>query len=157
MKKLLVVLTISLMSPIWSAYAWNPVRDVQDNLKWTLGEEASIGTAYKIGGSGPVDIGQRGDSAMLGIFDYRFVKMSYGAITDPQSGSKVGDGLKVGLMLNYFLNWFKSPQTPAMQLLSNVNVGPTITVPLLTESKPLKYPSVWIEANYRFGGVNGTH
>jgi hypothetical protein len=134
-----------------SAQAFNPITDVQDNLKWTLGEEALLGTAYKIGGSGSFNIGQRGDSVMFGIFDYRFIKQSYGAISNPQNGEKVGDGLKTGLMLNYFLNWFKSPQTPAMALLSNVNIGPSITFPLFSEPKPLKYPSIWLEANYRFG------
>jgi hypothetical protein len=134
-----------------SAWGWNPITDVQDNLKWTLGEEVAIGTAYKIGGGGPILVGQRGDSAMLGIFDYRCLKMSYGAISDPQNGSKIGDGLKAGLMLNYFLGWFKSPQTPAMQLLNNINIGPTITIPLLTDSQPLQHPSIWVEANFRFG------
>ena len=151
MKKFPVFFALFLMCGSAKAFAWNPILDVQQNLKWTLGEEASLGTAYKIGGGGPVKIGQRGDSAMLGIFDYRFTKVSYGAISNPQDGSKIGDGLKVGLMLNYFLNWFQSPQTPAMQVLQNVNIGPTITVPLLTDPQPLKHPSIWVEANYRFG------
>lgn len=93
---------------------------------------------------------------MLGIFDYRFLKMSYGAISDPDNGEKIGDGLKTGLMLNYFLGWFKSPQTPAMQLLQNVNIGPAISVPLLTGSKPFKYPSIWVEVNYKFSGMPTT-
>jgi hypothetical protein len=147
----LVIIGMFLFSAINAAFAWNPVKDVQDNLKWTLGEEASIGTAYKIAGSGPVKVGKRGDSAMLGIFDYRFIKESYGMISDPDNGSKIGDGLKTGFMLNYFLGWFKSPQTPAMQMLQNVNIGPAITIPLFTESNPLKYPSIWLEANFRFG------
>ena len=88
---------------------------------------------------------------MIGIFDYRFTKVSYGAISDPNNGEKIGDGLKVGLMLNYFLGWFKSPQTPAMQVAQNVNIGPAVTIPLFTEPQPLKFPSIWIEANYRFG------
>ena len=134
-----------------TAHAFNPITDIQQNLVWTLGEQASLGTAYKIGGSGPVAIGKRGDSAMLGVFDYRFTKVSYGAISDPQDGSKIGDGVKLGLKLNYFLNWFQSPQTPAMKMLQNINIGPSITVPLLTDSRPLKYPSIWVEANYQFG------
>lgn len=154
MKIVLWPLIIIGMVAIWGAeraFAFNPITDVQQNLKWTLGEEAALGTAYKIGGSGAVKIGQRGDSAMLGIFDYRFTKVSYGAISNPQDGSKIGDGLKVGLQLNYFLGWFQSPQTPAMQVLNNVNIGPTITIPLLTDSTPLKHPSIWMECNYRFG------
>jgi hypothetical protein len=146
-KALIVVLLLS-----EAAFSFNPVTDIQDNLKWTIGDEASVGTAYKVAGSGPVKIGQRGDSAFLGIFDYRFIKESYGFIADPQNGGKFGDGLKTGFMLNYFLNWFKSPQTPAMKLLQNINIGPAFTIPLFTESKPLKYPSIWIEANYKFGG-----
>lgn len=144
-----IVLAISLLKT--NALAFNPLTDVQDNLRWTLGEQAALGTAYKIGGSGETKIGQRGDSVMFGIFDYRFIKESYGAISDPQNGNKIGDGLKTGLMLNYFLGWFKSPQTPAMQLLNNINIGPTITIPLLTDPQPLKHPSVWLEANYQFG------
>lgn len=148
---IIIVAAIAILGVIQSSFAFNPVTDVQENLKWTLGEQAALGTACKIGGSGSVDIGKRADSVMFGIFDYRFVKMSYGAITDPSNGEKVGDGLKGGLMLNYFLGWFKSPQTPAMQLLNNINIGPTITIPLLTDSQPLKHPSIWIEANYMFG------
>lgn len=139
-----------LVSCLPKAHAFNPVTDVQDNLRWTLGEQASLGTAYKIGGSGDVKVGERGDSVMFGIFDYRFLKESYGVIKDA-NGSNVGDGLKTGLMLNYFLGWFKSPQTPAMQVLNNVNIGPTFTIPVLTDSQPLKHPSVWLEANYQFG------
>lgn len=151
MKKFPAFIALFLMWPLRPATAYNPITDVQDNLKWTLGEQAAVGTAYKIGGSGDVKIGDRGDSAMFGIFDYRFIKESYGVITNPQSGEKVGDGLKTGLMLNYFLGWFKSPQTPAMQLLNKINVGPTLTVPLLTDSKPLQHPSIWVEANFQFG------
>jgi hypothetical protein len=143
--------TLALLLICGNAFAFNPVTDIQDNLKWTLGEQAMLGTAYKIGGSGDFKIGDRGDSAMFGIFDYRFTKISYGVITNPQNGEKVGDGLKGGLMLNYFLGWFKSPQTPAMQLLNNINIGPTVTIPLLSDPQPLKHPSVWIEANYQFG------
>lgn len=151
MKKLIRVLWLMGLLPV-AAAAWNPITDVQQNLVWTLGEEAALGTAYKIAGSGPIAIGKRGDSAMLGIFDYRFIKLSYGAISDPDNGSKIGDGLKTGLMLNYFLGWFKSPQTPAMQMLQNINIGPALSFPLLTESRPLKYPSIWVECNYKFGG-----
>lgn len=140
-----------LLGPLYPAFAYNPVTDIQDNLKWTLGEQAAIGTAYKVAGSGEFKTGQRGDSAMFGIFDYRFIKMSYGAISNPQDGSRVGDGLKAGLMMNYFLGWFKSPQTDMMKVLNNVNIGPTVTVPLLTDSRPFTHPSVWIEANYQFG------
>jgi hypothetical protein len=147
-----VVAGILAIGATMQALAWNPVTDVQEKLVWTLGQEASLGTAYKVAGSGPVAIGKRGDSAMLGVFDYRFIKVSYGAIRDSESGEKVGDGLKTGLMLNYFLGWFKSPQTPTMQVLQNVNIGPAVSIPLFTESKPFKYPSIWIEGNYKFGG-----
>lgn len=150
MKKLIVTLML-LLFPFTPAMAFNPVTDVQDNLKWTLGDQAAMGTAYKIGGSGEVKVGQRGDSVMFGIFDYRFIKESYGAIKNPNDGSKIGDGLKTGFMLNYFLGWFKSPQTPAMQLLNNINIGPTITIPLFSDSKPFQHPSVWLEANFQFG------
>lgn len=151
MKKLLVLAALFLLWPPRPAAAFNPILDVQDNLRWTLGEQAALGTAYKIGGSGDVKIGQRGDSAMFGIADYRFVKFSYGAIANPDNGEKIGDGFKTGLMLNYFLGWFKSPQTPAMQLLNNINIGPAVTIPLLSDAQPLKHPSVWVEANYQFG------
>lgn len=150
MKKLLLAFVLA-FGPWRPAAAFNPITDIRENLQWTLGEQASFGTAYKIGGSGDVAIGNRGDSVMFGIFDYRFFRQSYGVIKDPDSGAKVGDGLKTGLMLNYFLGWFKSPQTPAMQFLNNINIGPTITLPLLTDPQPLKHPSVWLEANYMFG------
>jgi hypothetical protein len=150
MKRLLIITSLCLIGNSVS-YCWNPITDIQEQLKWTLGEEAALGTAYKIGGSGDVKIGQRGDSAMLGIFDYRFVKVSYGAISNPQNNEKIGDGFKTGLMLNYFLGWFKSPQTPAMQLLQNVNIGPAVTIPLFSDPQPLKHPSVWLECNYKFG------
>lgn len=152
MKRFLLLVGILMIYPLRPAAAFNPILDIQDKLVWTLGEEAALGTAYKIAGSGDVKIGQRGDSAMFGIFDYRFIKESYGIIKNTEDGSKLGDGLKTGLKLNYFLGWFKSPQTPAMQLLNNINIGPTITIPVLTDPQPFKHPSVWIEANYQFGG-----
>jgi hypothetical protein len=150
MKKLLLLAGLLLIGPRW-AMAFNPVTDVQDKLIWTLGEQASIGTAYKLAGGGPIGNGQRGDSIMFGIFDYRFLKESYGAISDPQNGQKVGDGLKTGLQLNYFLGWFKSPQTDAMKLLNNINIGPVYTVPLLTGPAPFKGGAFWLECNYQFG------
>ena len=149
---LIIALAImAMLAGIQFAFAWNPVTDVQDNLLWTLGEQAQIGTAYKLAGGGTVGNGQRGDSVMLGIFDYRFTKLSYGMISDPQNGSRIGDGLKGGIQLNYFLNWFKSPQTPAMALLKNVNIGPVFTVPLISTSKPFQGGALWLEANYSFG------
>lgn len=147
----IIVVAVIAVLGVLNAHAFNPITDVQQNLTWTLGEQAELGTAYKIAGSGDFKIGNRGDSAMFGIADYRFLKFSYGAIANPDNGEKIGDGFKTGLMLNYFLGWFKSPQTPAMQVLQNINIGPTVTIPLLSNSTPLKYPSVWIEANYQFG------
>jgi len=133
------------------AYGWNPVTDVQNNLVWTAGTEVSIGTAYKLGGSGPARNGMRGDSVMFGIFDYRFLSESYGAINDPNGGGKLGDGLKTGLLLNYFLGWFKNPETPVMKALQNVNVGPVITTPILSSDHPFKTIDYWVEANLKFG------
>lgn len=134
-----------------NVHAFNPITDVQENLRWTIGEQAQLGTAYKIAGNGPVDTGHRGDSVTLGIFDYRFFKEGYTVINDPASGGHLGDGLKTGLQLNYFLGWFKSPQTPAMQLLNNINIGPVVTVPLFSESKPFQAIDLWIEGNWQFG------
>lgn len=150
MKKL-ALLAVLCLWPLRPAQAFNPITDVQDNLKWTIGDQAQLGTAYKIAGSGPVERGHRGDSATLGIFDYRFIKEGYTVINDPSSGGRLGDGLKTGLELNYFLGWFKSPQTPAMALLNNVNIGPVVTVPLFSVSKPFQAVDLWIEANYQFG------
>jgi hypothetical protein len=145
--KLLALIGVFALYPLRPAAAWNPIRDVQEKLVWTLGEQASLGTAYKIAGGGNLENGKRGDSAMFGIFDYRFLKASYGAISDPANGSKIGDGLKAGLKLNYFLGWFKSPQTPVMAFLNNINVGPTYTVPLLSSPRS---GILWVEANYSF-------
>jgi hypothetical protein len=149
---LVIALAImALLAGLQMAHAFSPITDVQDNLKWTAGEQALVGTAYKVAGSGPVERGHRGDSLSLGIFDYRFIKESYTVINDPASGGRLGDGLKTGLQLNYFLGWFKSPQTTTMQMLNNVNIGPVITVPLLSTSKPFQAVDVWLEANWQFG------
>ncbi len=146
-----VVALIGLIALAMPSHAFNPVTDVQDNLIWTAGSQAQLGTAYKMVGSGPVERGHRGDSLTLGIFDYRFIKEGYTVINDPSSGGRLGDGLKTGLMLNYFLGWFKSPQTPIMQALNNVNVGPVITVPMFSASKPFREVDLWLEANWQFG------
>jgi hypothetical protein len=132
-------------------HAFNPILDIQTELKWTLGEEAEVGTAYKIAGAGPIPNGQRGDSVMFGIYDYRFLKESYGIISDPQNGERFGDGLKTGLKLNYFLGWFKSPETPAMIFLNKINIGPVYTVPILSTTKPFQGGTLWVEANLQFG------
>jgi hypothetical protein len=88
---------------------------------------------------------------MFGIFDYRFIEESYGAIYDPSGGGRLGDGLKTGFKLNYFLGWFKNPSTPLMKALQNINVGPLLTVPVLSSPHPFNAIDLWVEANYRFG------
>lgn len=150
MKKLPVFLAVFLMWPVRPAFAWNPVTDVRDNLKWTFGQKAEAGIAVKIGGAGDLERGDTATSMLAGIADYRFLAFSYGGIRVNTNDAKVTDSFKVGYKITSFFDLFKNPPTPEMAWMRNVNFGPVMSMPVIAR----KHPITWfLEANYSFGGT----
>jgi hypothetical protein len=97
--KRLLILILALLVCKANAFAFNLWEDVQQNTQWTLGENASAGTAYDVV-KDQIDV-----SELAQIASYRFLSAWYGGIQVPQSDNTVKwtDAGKIGLNLNYFL------------------------------------------------------
>lgn len=141
MKRFWLLLTILVASPIWSFNLW---RDVQENTQWTLGENASAGTAVN------VKNGNLYGSEFAGIASYRMFSTWYGGINIPQGDNtmKFTDAAKLGLNLNYFLAGFANKPP---ELLKRIVIGPAIAYPLLVTPRT---PTYTIDINYLFGNIN---
>lgn len=149
MKRLaLCVMGLILVGPGF-AYAWNPLIDLRDNLQWTFGKKAETGIAVKIGGAGDLEKGDTATSALAGIFDYHFLSAAYGGIKVNKNDAKVTDSFKIGLQLTSFFDLFKNPPTAEMAFMRNINVGPVMSMPVISRSHPVTW---FLEGNYAFGG-----
>lgn len=150
MRKCQLIL-IGLLFSIWPnrpVFAFNPVTDIRDHTVWTFGKAAEIGTAVKFAGGGELKSGETASSFLAGIAEYRFLALSYGGTRVNKSNADLIDTAKIGLRLNAFLDWFKNAPTPEMALLRNINIGPSVAMPLL--SSP--HVAVWLmDINYQFG------
>lgn len=154
MKKLLigVLFSICMMCPNRPAFAWNPVTDIRDNVVWTFGKTAEIGTAIKLGGAGDLETGDTTTSFLAGIAEYRFLALSYGGTRINKDRAEMTDTCKVGIRLAPILGWFKNPPTPEMAMLKNINVGPSLAFPIF--SNP--HTATWFfDFNYEFNGLSG--
>jgi hypothetical protein len=141
---------IALCAGIQMAFAWNPLTDVRDNLIWTFGKTADAGIAVKVAGAGDLEPGDTATSALAGIADYRFLTISYGGIRVNKNDAKVTDTFKTGLRLTSFFDLFKNPPTQEMSFMKNINIGPAISVPIISRTHPV---TLFLEANYQFGGT----
>jgi hypothetical protein len=48
------------------------------------------------------------------------------------------------------MDWFSHSPTPEMELFRNVNIGPSIAMPVIAKTHPV---TIIIDCNYRFGNV----
>lgn len=145
LKRIIVVMFVS--SACW---AWNPVTDLRENVVWTFGKTAEMGTAMKIAGAGDLKSTELANSALMGIADYRFLTLSYGGTIIDRDGTQFTDTAKIGFRLNKFFDWFKNPITPEMEFLRNINIGPSFAMPLFTEPHA---GALFVDFNYRFGSA----
>lgn len=144
MKKVLLVTLFSLSS---TAFAWNPVTDVRENWVWTLGKTAEVGTAVKITGAGDLKPGETALSMLAGVADYQFLTFSYGGTRINKSNENFTDTAKIGIRLTKFFDWFKNGPTEEMAWMRNLNVGPSFSMPLLSEPHA---GTLFLDINYRF-------
>lgn len=145
MKKIIALTLLS-----GTAFAFNPVTDVRDNLKWTLGKTAEAGTAIKLAGAGDLDNGDTTTSVLAGVFDYRWFTFSYGGTKINRANQDFTDTAKIGLRLTSFFDFFKNPPTPEMGFLRNVNIGPSFASPIFSSNRA---GTLFLDFNYQFGGI----
>ena len=145
----LLLVTSLIVASTGTLFAWNPITDIRENIEWTIGKEAQVGTAIKIGGAGDLDSGETTTSLLAGIANYRFMTFSYGGTRINKANSNFTDTAKLGLRLTKFFDWFKNPPTPEMELLRNVNIGPSYSIPLLSSPRN---GALFLDLNYTFGG-----
>lgn len=134
---------------IQSAFAWNPLTDIRENTIWTFGKTAEVGEAVKLFGAGNLEPGDTATSMLAGIADYRFLSLSYGGTRINQNDASFTDTAKLGFRLTSFFDLFKNSPTPAMEWMRDLNVGPSVAVPLISRSHPV---AVFLDVNYVFGG-----
>lgn len=147
MKKLIRILWILGLLPV-AAAAWNPITDVRDNVQWTFGKTAEVGTAIKLAGGTDMEVGTTATSMLAGIFDYRWISFSYGGTRVNKNAENFTDTAKVGLQLTKFFDWFKNPTTPEMAFMRNLNIGPSFSMPIWDTPR---VGTVFLDVNYRFG------
>jgi len=147
MKKFPVFFALFLTSACWG---WNPITDVRDNLQWTFGKKAETGVAVKIAGAGDLEKGDTATSALAGIADYRFLALSYGGIVVNRGDAHPTDTFKLGFKLTSFFDLFKNPPTAEMEFMRNINIGPAMSMPVISRTHPVTW---FLQANYEFGSV----
>jgi hypothetical protein len=148
MKKLIVLAL--LLYPLQQAAAFNPITDFRENVQWTFGKAAEVGTAVKLAGSGDMKPGDTSTSILAGIADYRWFSFSVGGTRVNQSNADFTDTAKLGLKLTSFFDWFKNPPTPEMSFLRNLNIGPSYAVSMFSSPHG---GTLFLDINYRFGGT----
>jgi hypothetical protein len=141
--KRLLILILALLVCKANAFAFNLWEDVQQNTQWTLGENASVGTAYDVV-KDQIDV-----SELAQIASYRFLSAWYGGIQVPQADNTVKwtDAGKIGLNLNYFLAGF-AHRPP--EVLQRIVIGPAYAMPIFV--KPHR-GTLFIDVNYVFGSL----
>lgn len=149
MKKLLVLLAGLLLWPLRPAAAFNLVTDLRDNIQWTFGRQAEVGTAVKLFGAGDLKAGETATSLLAGVADYRWFTFSVGGTRVNQNDANFTDTAKLGLKLTDFLGWFKNPPTPEMAFLKNLNVGPSYAMSMFSSPHT---GTLFLDINYQFGG-----
>jgi hypothetical protein len=152
MREPVLIIALAIMAMlvgIQFAFAWNPVTDVRENVKWTFGKAAEIGTAVKLAGPGELKAGQTATSVLAGVADYRWFSFSIGGTRVNQNDANFTDTAKIGLRLNSFFDWFTNPVTPEMAFLKNLNVGPSYAMSMFSEPH---VGTLFLDINYRFGG-----
>lgn len=149
MKRMLVIAGFLMMLPLRPAAAFNLIDDVREKLVWTVGQNAQIGTAVKLAGSGDLEVGETATSFLAGIAEYRFLVFSYGGTRVNRRDADFTDTAKVGFRLNTFFGLFKNPPTSEMAFLQNVNIGPSFAFNMISSPHT---GTLFLDLNYEFGG-----
>lgn len=147
MRKLLVLLTMLVASPLWSFNLW---QDIQTQTNWDLGKAAAGGTAIALAKNDALNV-KAGDpvpSALAEISDYRFLSAWYGGnqFTFADGTSHWKDTAKIGLNAVYIFRGFVN-QPPA--IFQNLVIGPSLTFQVF--SSPRVFVP-FLDLNYQFGG-----
>lgn len=142
MKKLIVLSVCLTIIGCHQAFALNLLTDIEENTQWTLGQQASGGTAINL------KTGSLSASALAGIAGYRMLSFWYGGtMVNPSDGSMT-DTAKIGLNLGYLLKNFTN-QPPA--LIKNLVIGPSFAMGLISAPR---VGTFLFDCNYRFGSQN---
>lgn len=142
MKQALIAVTafaVSLLAAC-NGHAFNLITDVEQQTQWTVGQQASAGTAINLRN------GELAASALAGIASYRMFSIWYGGTFVNSSDHSMTDTAKVGLNLGYFLKNFTN-QPPA--LISNLVIGPSFAMSLISTPR---VGTPFFDVNYSFGG-----
>lgn len=126
------------------AHAFNPITDIQQNVKWTLGQTAQAGEGYNFSTK------TWDASALAEIAEYRFLSFSYGGTQIEANSATATDTFKVGVLSSFFFAWFKNPPPSSMLWMENLNVGPSFAIPLFSGSTGHK-GTFLVDINYKFG------
>lgn len=145
MKKLVTLQTMLVMLPLWS-FGWNPIEDVRQNLTWTFGKTAQAGSGYDFAAN------KWRSSALAEILEYRMFSFSYGATFFSDKSPQAADTLKFGLLSSFFFNLFANKPTPEMFWMTNLNIGPSYSLPVFSGGTGHKGIFL-LDINYRFSGV----
>lgn len=148
MKKLMVLLSLLFFSGS-AAYCWNPITDIRENVIWTFGQQAEVGTAVKLAGNGDLEVGETATSVLAGIADYRFLSIAYGGTRVNRSDANFTDTGKIGLRMTSFFDLFKHPPTPEMAWMRNLNIGPSYAISLFNSPHA---GTLFLDVNFVFGG-----
>jgi hypothetical protein len=135
---------LSIIGARW-ACAFNVVTDVQQNVKWTFGQTAQAGEGYNFSTK------TWDASALAEIAEYRFLSFSYGGTQVQAGSSQATDTFKLGLLSNFFFNWFTNKPPSTMAWMENLNIGPSFAIPVFTGTTGHK-GTFLLNMNYRFSG-----
>jgi hypothetical protein len=127
------------------AFAFNLITDIQQNLQWTLGNQASIGTSINL------TDGKLRYTQMAGVNEYRFLSSWYGISEQKDSSGNafdVQDCFKVGINISYFFSGFTNKPP---EVISNLVIGPDVSTPLFSNFGSRQPIIPGFDVNYRFG------
>ena len=147
---IIALAVMAVLAAMQAAFAWNPLTDLRDNVVWQFGKQAEAGLAVKLAGAGDLEPGDTATSVLAGIADYRFLTLSYGGIKVNKNDTKITDTAKIGFRITSFFDLFKNPPTAEMAFLRNLNVGPALSMPIISRTHPV---TLFFDVNYAFGGA----
>lgn len=139
---LIIALAImALCAGIQMAFAFNLIKDVEQNATFPIGQAASAGTAVNLRNGGLAA------SFLAEVSNYRMLSLWYGGTYVNANDKALTDTAKIGLNLGYFFaNFVNKP--PA--ILTNLVVGPSFAMSLISTPR---VGTPFFDINYRFGGT----
>jgi hypothetical protein len=148
MKRIILLVVVFMLWSNKPVFAFNPITDFRDNLQWTFGQSAEVGEALKLWGDGDLENGETTSSLLASIAQYRFMVFSYGGTRTNKNDANFTDTAKFGFRLTSFFDLFKNPPTAEMAWMRDLNIGPSIAVPLISKDHPV---ALFLDINFQFG------